>query len=253
MEKESWLPRNPAHVVLRYMIPKLEVVSTEFSEKLCRAIGANCDKVWVYKTDFIFPLGYYRIDFSNGSSSVFIKIISHQHVEQQVEADVIAKYLNKEGINANALLSGYPKYFDENHFVLAYPYILGRYAEQKIEDLMQVGVALAKMHKVFAKMPNNEAVKNNTLDRLALLQSRQRLIVEGRCAINKKLGPLGKLLSEAGPENFYLPEGPKFSSKRSKTLDFVTLQFGHNCMTKFQHFFQSIQRTQPRVFGDTLT
>jgi hypothetical protein len=208
MKTEPWLPRKPAHVLLRYMLPKLEVAPPEIAEQLCRAIRLTCDKVWVYRTDFVFPLGYYLIDFSNGSSSTFIKIISKQHVDQQVEADIIAKYLSDEGVNANCLLPEYPKYFDENHLVLGYPYIRGRYAEQKKEDLAQVGATLARMHKAFAKMPNNEAIKNASLDRLSLLQSRQKHIVEGRCAINKKLGRLSKLLLEAGQKNFCLPEEP---------------------------------------------
>jgi thiamine kinase-like enzyme len=206
MKEKSWLPRKPAHVLLRYMLPKLEVAPPEIAEQLCRAIRLTCDKVWVYKTDFVFPLGYFRIDFSNGSSSIFIKIISKQYVDQQVEADVVAKYLHREGVTANGLLSEYPKRLDEDHYVLAYPYIRGRYAEHTEEDLTQVGTALAKMHKAFTKLPNSEAIKNTSLDRLSLLQSRQKLIIEGRCAINKKSGWLGKLLLEAGQENFCLPE-----------------------------------------------
>lgn len=119
--------------------------------------------------------GNYRLDLE--AQSLFLKVIPESYLDQQIEANRFAVFVQNAGVRSSTVISGYPKRIDDGMVVVAYDWIEGRCLEPSPLELEQFGRQLGRLHQVLGCYPGQKDVYSNTCDRMtALREVAERII-----------------------------------------------------------------------------
>lgn len=138
--------------------------------------------------------GYYRLD--QEAHSLFLKVLPESYLDQQMEANRFAVFVQKAGVQSNAVISGYPKHLDDGLVVIAYDWIEGRCLDPSPSELEQFGRQLGHLHVALGHYPSQETVRKNTCARLAALREIAERISELKQKESSYLYRLCSLLDE---------------------------------------------------------
>jgi len=166
--------RLPARKGLGFQEPDDQKVSGEITDRVLGKCGYT-GQLSKLSGQPLELEGYYRLD--QEAHSLFLKVLPEAYLDQQIEANQFAVFVQKAGILSNTIISGFPKRLDDELVVIAYDWIEGRCLEPSSLELEQFGRQLGRLHQVLACYPEQEAVCNSTFARLADLRDIAKRII----------------------------------------------------------------------------
>lgn len=175
--------RAPAHLALSPSQDRWEQVSAKSAASICVWSGFKGD-VERLKTETPEPHGYYRV-LSESGPSFFIKILSCEALNSQLGADRIARWVVSQGFPSSNLIEGFPREVPGIGFVLAYPYLEGRYANPSESDLSRLGTELARLHKSLKFCPWRDEIRDRGLQRNKQLSDLFQNLRRGRAVVGR--------------------------------------------------------------------
>lgn len=153
-----YLPaKHPAHIELRPDIDKWTELDHSLSNQLIELTKIK-GKFLRLKSMVCPPLGYYKI-INPESGALFLKILKHEDIKSQRDADHIARWLNDRGVKTNCLVEEIPRLLHLDLYALVYPYLDGRYALPLVSDMALLGASVAFLHQQLNKCPWHGEIK----------------------------------------------------------------------------------------------
>jgi hypothetical protein len=177
------LPRPPAFAALRPPAPVFVPAESAVAARLAMLFAPRAS---------IFRLvtgaaradqglaGYYRAE-RPGAPAVFLKVITEDELERARAIEALAAARPDEAPIAR-LLPGWPREMEGGFFVLAYPFVGGRFANADEADLARVGRGIGRLHRALARMPQASQIREACAARLSLLEARRRALAVGQVA-----------------------------------------------------------------------
>jgi len=168
------LPRTPAWQALRPAAPTFQRIDDERAALLENAAGGPARVQRMGDDRGALP-GAYRI---RGDHDLFCKVVSSDHLESQLAAARIARYLAAHGVATPTTLDGYPRELGDGYILFAFDFVDGRFAGTGTGDLTALGGALGTMHAVLAQAPFAAEVRERSVERDELLERYRRRALE---------------------------------------------------------------------------
>lgn len=181
----TWRPRPPAFAGDEGAAPSFRAAPREAAERLQLAVGKirSVESAPPYGSGLG---GFYRIETADEREPIFVKVLDAVHAQRQVQADRIARWVDSQGVSASVLLPGYPRPLPEidgdgdgEMFVLAYPFVAGRFALRDELESGLVGGIVARLHLALRVAPFAPEIQSAGAAALSDLRSRAQQIRAG--------------------------------------------------------------------------
>jgi fructosamine-3-kinase len=109
-----------------------------------------------YDSSSKFLVGYYKLITDK---SYFFKVVGDSDSKNQLNGELISKWLAKAGVSVNSALPNYPKKIKQhNLWVFLYEYIEHEFFDGSEQSIYCIGKELGKMHKVMKNYPQLEKI-----------------------------------------------------------------------------------------------
>lgn len=134
----------------------------------------------------------------SGKPPKFVKIVAPQQREALERAEDIAIWLDAQGLRVPVPSPGWPRDLDDGAIAIATGYLNGRRVLSSKEDIVELGVAVGKLHLLLAKHPDRELWQASTAQRLETLMQVRRDLASGAIACGPRPGDLASLAADDG-------------------------------------------------------
>jgi Ser/Thr protein kinase RdoA (MazF antagonist) len=235
--------RNPTWHGLRPGLPRLDPAPAWLADAVSRVTG-HPGTVSLARFDAA-DVRYARLDRRDGRGALFLKILPRSRQAHQERAEDLARWLEASGQPVNACLEGYPRPFDADHLLFAYPWRDGRRLRSEESDLATLGTRLASLHAALARYPARAALAAATESRFAELHRVRAELASGR-SVGAKGSRLQSLARE--PSLDFEPSGRHDATPLHDDLNPGNLLMSPEGEPIFMDFEDALHGVLPVVF-----
>ena len=177
--------------------PQFSPVPREIASSLLRAAGLD-GEVRKMEPPAGPREGVYAVHASDGLRPVFLKVLQRRRLSQQVQVEAIVAQLAQHQAPVNPLLPGYPRFWDDEHVVFAYPFLKARFAEVAEDDLRGLGHGLAVLHRSLQAIGVARQVQAFSEARAVMLEECRQKVARGKIDLGPDPSRLRSALWQAG-------------------------------------------------------
>lgn len=172
MMLESDQAREPAWAGLEPQSLRLRATGDAWAKRILAALGRP-GRLFQREQDTRRPAAYYQFIADDGSEPLFLKTVSNQRLQSQLDANQIAAWLKQQGIPVSVMLNNFPRRLNPSHQLLAYRQIAGRFAQTMGGDMQAIGNLLGHAHNALRTLPISAEIRARSAARNAMFERMQ--------------------------------------------------------------------------------